>query len=101
MLTSSQRAQLKALASKLDPIVMVGKGGVTENVIAEADDKLRVHELIKGKVLETAMETPREALEIMAEACRAEPVQAIGSKFVLYRENKDIPIEKRIILKRK
>ena len=100
MLTSSQRAQLKALASKLEPIVMVGKSGITENVVAEADDKLRVHELIKGKVLDTALETPREALEQLSEACHAEPVQAIGSKFVLYRENKDLPAEKRIHLKK-
>ncbi|MGX8699062.1 MAG: ribosome assembly RNA-binding protein YhbY [bacterium] len=100
MLTSSQRAFLKSLAQKLDPIVMVGKGGITETVVAEANDKLRVHELIKGKVLETAPETAREALEELARLCHAEPVQSIGSKFVLYRPNPDLPAEKRIHLKK-
>lgn len=100
MLTSSQRAYLKSLAQKLDPIVMVGKGGITETVVAEADDKLRVHELIKGKVLETAPESPREALSELARLCHAEEVQAIGSKFVLYRPNPDLPAEKRIHLKK-
>ena len=101
MLTSSQRAQLKSLAHSLDPVVMVGKNGITENVIQEADNSLRAHELIKGKVLETALLTAREAVEALAEAANAEPVQAIGNKFVLYRENPDIPKEKRIIFKKK
>lgn len=101
MLTSSQRAQLKALANPLEPVVMVGKNGITENVVQEANNGLRAHELIKGKVLETALLTAREALSELAEACGAEPVQAIGNKFIMYRENPDIPKEKRIILKRK
>lgn len=100
MLTSGQRAQLKSLASNLDPVVMVGKNGITENVVTEAMNSLRAHELIKGKVLETALMTSKEVLSELAESCGAEPVQAIGSKFVLYKENKELPDEKRIKLKK-
>lgn len=101
MLTSSQRAQLKGMASVLNPIVMVGKNGITDNVITETANALKAHELIKGKVLETALMTSGEVLQELAAQCGAEPVQAIGSKFVLYKENKDIPAEKRIKLVKK
>ena len=98
MLTSKQRAQLKALASALDTIVHVGKGGVSEAVVKQADEALTARELIKGRVLENSMLTAKEAVQMLAEACSAEPVQAIGSKFVLYRENPDMDKEKKIKL---
>jgi RNA-binding protein len=101
MLTSNQRAQLKSLASNLDPVVMVGKNGITDNVVTEAMNSLRAHELIKGKVLETSLLTSKEALAELSERCGAEPVQAIGSKFVMYKENKEISDEKRIKLIKK
>lgn len=101
MLTSAQRAQLKGLASKLDAVIFVGKNGITDNVVQETENSLRAHELIKGKVLENSEYSPREAVAELAERCKAEPVQTIGSKFVLYRENKDIPEEKRIALVKK
>ena len=98
MLTSKQRAQLKGMASTADTIVIIGKGGITENVITQVRDALAARELIKGKVLETSLLTAREAVEALSEACDAEPVQFIGSKFVLYKENKKIDREKRIKL---
>ncbi|MBQ7460477.1 MAG: ribosome assembly RNA-binding protein YhbY [Oscillospiraceae bacterium] len=101
MITSSQRAFLKSLAHSLDPVVMVGKNGITENVIQETENSLKAHELIKGKVLETALMTAGETLSALAEATCAEPVQAIGNKFVLYRENPEIPKDKRIQLPKK
>ena len=88
-MTSKERARLKALASKEDTIVQVGKGGITESVIASVDTALRARELVKGRVLESSMLTSREACEALAEACHAEPVQAIGTKFVLYRRKED------------
>ncbi len=100
MLTSKQRAQLKSLASTADTIVIIGKGGITENVINQVSDALKARELIKGKVLETSLLTAREACAQLAEECGAEPVQFIGSKFVLYKENKEIDKEKRIKLVR-
>ena len=90
-LTSKQRSQLRGLASPMDTILQVGKGGITENVIASADEALRSRELIKGKVLENFMLTAREACDALSAACSAEPVQVIGTKFVLFRRNPKEP----------
>ena len=91
MLTSKQRAQLRRLASTADTILMVGKGGITENVIAQTTDALKARELVKGKVLESSLLSAREACETLSEACRAEQVQVIGNKFVLYKRNESDP----------
>ena len=88
-MTSKERARLRSLASTEDTIIQVGKGGITEAVVASVDTALKARELIKGKVLESSMLTAREACELLAEACGAEPIQAIGPKFVLYRKNPD------------
>lgn len=88
-MTSKERARLKSLASTENTIVQIGKGGITENVIASVDTALTARELVKGKVLESSMLTAREACEQLAEALGAEPVQAIGTKFVLYRKKPD------------
>lgn len=98
MLNSKQRAQLKAMASTADTIVIIGKGGITDNVVQQVKEALHARELVKGKVLETALLTAKEACVELAGLCRAEPVQFIGSKFVLYKENKDIDKDKRIKL---
>ena len=68
-----------------------GKGGITDNVVASANDALRAHELIKCKVLENSMLTAREACDVLSEACSAEQVQVIGTKFVLFRRNPKEP----------
>lgn len=91
MLTSKQRAQLRGLASTADTIIMVGKGGITENVVAQTSDALKARELVKGKVLESSLFSAREACEALSEACRAEQVQVIGNKFVLYKRNDSEP----------
>ena len=87
MITTKQRAQLKALGSKLQPSFQVGKGGVNDAQIAQIDDFLRVHEIIKIKVLDNSLYTAREAAEEIASAINAEVVQVIGSKAVLYKTN--------------
>ncbi len=87
MLSSKQRAQLRGMASTMDTIIIVGKGGITENVIAQVSDALKARELVKGKVLESSLLSAREACEALSEACGAEQVQFIGSKFVLYKRN--------------
>ena len=97
MITSKQRSQLKAIAQNLETIIQVGKGGITDPVVASVNDALTAREIVKGKVLESAMLTPREACEILAERCKAEPVQVIGTKFVLYRRNPKNPV---IVLKK-
>ena len=85
MLTSKERAELRSQATTLDTTLMVGKGGVTEAVIAEAENQLNARELVKGKVLEGAMMTPREVCDELCEATGAEGVGVIGTKFVIYR----------------
>ena len=98
MLTSKQRAQLRSLANNEDTIIHIGKGGITENVITQVNEALRARELIKGRVLENSLLSSREACDELCEKCNANPVLVIGSKFIIYRENKDIPKEKRICL---
>ena len=85
MLTSKERAELRAKANGLDTTLMVGKGGVTEAVIAEAENLLTARELVKGKVLEGAFMTPREVCDAICEATGADGVGVIGTKFVIYR----------------
>ena len=92
MLTSKQRAYLRGLANKLDTILIVGKGEITDNIIMQADTALTAREIIKGKALENSAYSSREAAEIIAEKCNADVVQVIGSKFVLYRPNPDEPV---------
>ena len=90
-LTSKQRAQLRGIAATMDTILHVGKDGIGDNLVKQANDALEARELIKGRVLENSMYTAREAAEELAVAARCEVVQVIGSKFVLYRmqHNKD------------
>ena len=98
-LTSKQRAQLRGLANSIDTILQVGKDGIGENLIKQANDALEARELIKGRVLDNNIEyDARTAAEELAAATRSEVVQVIGSKFVLYRETHSKPKEKRIQL---
>ena len=85
MLTSKERAQLRAQASSIDTTLMVGKSGVTEAVVAEAENLLTARELVKGKVLEGAFMTPREVCDALCEATGAEGIAVIGTKFVIWR----------------
>lgn len=85
MLTSKERAELRAQANGLDTTLMVGKSGVTEAVIAEAENLLTARELVKGKVLEGALMSPREVSDVICEATGAEGVAVVGTKFVIYR----------------
>jgi len=87
MLTSKQRAQLRGMAATADTILHIGKDGITANVVTEMENALRARELVKGRVLENSMLTAREACDALSAACRAEQVQVIGSKFVLYKRN--------------
>ena len=91
MLTSKQRAKLRALANPLDTIMQVGKGGITENLIITVSDALEARELIKLRVLENSDETPRSAADALAEATGADVVAVIGTRFVLYRASENNP----------
>ena len=85
MLTSKERAELRARANAIETTLIVGKDGVTEAVIAEADRLLTARELIKGKVLETALMSAREVSDEICEALGADGVACVGYKFVIYR----------------
>lgn len=87
MLTSKQRAELRSEANTLETTLMVGKGGVTENVLLEAKTQLEARELVKGRVLETALMTAREVSDEICEALGADGIQCVGSKFVIYKKS--------------
>ncbi len=93
MLTGKQRSYLKSMANGIDSIMQIGKGGITENVIKQIDDALTARELIKISVLNNSMLEAKETANQIAEAVRAEYVQSIGNKFVLYRQSKEKIIE--------
>ncbi len=84
-MTSKERAVLRGAANTMEPILHIGKDGVTDNVVQQAWEALGARELIKGAVLDNSGLTAREVLEVLCERTHAQPVQSIGSKFVLYR----------------
>ena len=90
-ITSKQRAYLRGFAMNAETIIQIGKGGITDNVVLSVADALKARELGKGKVLESSMLTAREACDELCERCTAEPVQCIGTKFVLYKRNEKEP----------
>ena len=94
MLTSMERAELRSQANALETTLMVGKGGVTDAVIAEAENQLDARELVKGKVLEGAMMSPREVSDAICEATGADGVSVIGTKFVIYRFSEKLQAER-------
>jgi putative YhbY family RNA-binding protein len=85
-LPSSRRSELRAEAHKLDPVVIIGDKGLTDEVIAEIDRSLRAHELIKVRAASGEREQRDIWLETICERLQAHPVQQIGKVFVIYRE---------------
>ena len=91
MLTSKQTASLRAMANNIEPIIYIGKSGLTENVITQVDDALTARELIKGTVQQNAPVTAAEMAAEIAKATDAEAVSSSGRKFVLYRSRPKDP----------
>lgn len=89
MLTGKQRSYLKSLANGIDPIMQIGKGGVTDNVRKQIDEALEARELIKIKLLNNSMLETKQTANEVAQSVGAEFVQSIGNKFVIYRESKE------------
>lgn len=86
-MTSKERAALRAQANRLEPIIQIGKEGISDNLISQIDDTLDVRELLKIRVhLESSPKTPKELAQELAEALQADVVQVIGGIIVLYRE---------------
>lgn len=96
-LTSKQRAQLRGLANGVPTIFQIGKGGINENFLKQVEDALEARELVKIRVLENSFLDTRETCSEVARLVGAEPVQSIGSRFVIYKESKD---NKNIVLVR-
>ena len=99
MITGKQRSYLKRLGQELDPVVYIGKADLTENVLKEMDDLLNDRELIKVKLQEGSQLDSKEAANEAAQILHAEFVQAIGRRFVLYRQARD-PEKRKIVLPR-
>ena len=88
-MNNKQRAYLSGLASKLTPIMQIGKSSLTPEIIRAADEALEARELIKISVLKNCFDDPRAIAEMMAERTHSEVVQVIGRKIVLFRQAKE------------
>ncbi len=89
LLTSKQRSILKAIGNRLEPIVIIGKSGITENLLYQLDDALTARELVKGRILPHQDLNVKEIAVELAEKTGAEIVQTIGRNFIFYRAPKD------------
>lgn len=97
MITGKQRRELKKMAQEIKPKVMIGKEELTPSVISAIDDYLAAHELVKVQIQDGAILDPKETANELAAQLKAEFVQAIGHKFVLYRQAKD-PDKRKIVI---
>ncbi len=86
-LTSKQRAKLRSMAQKEEPIVHIGKGGITDQVCAQTEEALVARELIKCTVQQNSEFSAREAADLLCEKVGAFCVGVIGRRFIIYREN--------------
>ncbi len=87
-MTSKQRAYLKSLAMKIDPIMQIGKATITPELTKSVDQALEARELIKIHVLKNCVADTADIAVLLAERTQSEVVQVIGKKIVLYRESK-------------
>ncbi|MGN1113634.1 MAG: YhbY family RNA-binding protein [Oscillospiraceae bacterium] len=87
MINSKQRAELKSIANSLEPVFQIGKSGVNDAQVAQINDYLRVHEIVKIKVLENSLYSAKEAAAEISEKIGADVVQVIGSKAILFKRN--------------
>ncbi|MHB1653649.1 MAG: ribosome assembly RNA-binding protein YhbY [Desulfitobacteriaceae bacterium] len=85
MLTGKQKSYLRSLGNEMEPSLILGKGGITDNVCTQASEALEANELIKGRVLPNLLESPKSVAEELTQRVEAELVQVIGRNFLLYR----------------
>ena len=86
MMTTKQRAKLRAMCNELEPVLYIGKDGINDNLVKQCWDALEARELIKASVQKNAPFTVREACDELCARVHAEPVQVIGNKFSIYRQ---------------
>ncbi len=85
-MTTKQRAKLRSMCNTMEPVLQIGKDGISDNLAKQCWDALEARELIKVTVLKTAPYTAREACDALCERVHAEPVQTIGNRFCIYRQ---------------
>lgn len=88
MITGKQRSYLRGLANSIEPIIHIGKGGLTQNIMTQIEEALEARELIKIKLLDASSLDAKETANEICEKIYAEYVQSIGSKFVIYRQSR-------------
>lgn len=99
MITTKQRAYLRSVANETEPVLQIGKAGLTDALLKTLDDALEAREIVKLSVLETAPLAPKECMERIISALGCEAVQVIGRKVTVYRESKKEE-KKKIVLPR-
>ncbi|HLV09571.1 MAG TPA: ribosome assembly RNA-binding protein YhbY [Halanaerobiales bacterium] len=92
MLSGKQRSYLRGQANRLEPIIHIGKDGITEGLIKQVLEALEAHELIKGRVLQNSLEEVEDVARQLIEECGAELVQVIGNVFILFKRNEEEPV---------
>lgn len=88
-LTNKQKQHLKSLAHSLKPVVMLGNNGLTEAIIAEIDQALAYHELIKVKIVSEDRETLKLIVNAITRETQAYSVQVVGKILTLYRASEE------------
>lgn len=87
MITTKQRAFLRGLGNALEPVMQIGKDGISENSIQTIEGLLEARELIKIHILNNCELKPKEAMKRICDITNAEPVQVIGGKLIIYRKS--------------
>ena len=90
-LTGKQKSFLRSMGQKLEPVVMMGKEGVTPTVVKAAQEAIKKRELIKVRVLQNCQEEPEDAITMLAERADVNLVQIIGRNGLLFKRNYDKP----------
>ncbi len=88
-MTSKQRAYLRSLAMKIDPILNIGKGGYSPEIVDELDRILEKRELVKVQLLQNCVEDIKEMANVLSDRTHSEVVQVIGRRIIFYRESKE------------
>ena len=86
-ITSKQRAHLRTMAQAIEPVVYIGKEGITDNLVSQVQDVLEARELIKCSVQQNCGMDAREACEELCRLADAQGVSVLGRKFVLYKRS--------------